>query len=95
MPLVELWKLHEEVISILASKVEARRLELEKKLDVLGRRFGGSPKDIPQARPYPMVAPKFRNPESPSETWSGRGRRPLWVSAMLAAGASLEDCRIQ
>jgi DNA-binding protein H-NS len=95
MPLDDLWKLHDEVISILTSKVEAHKREIERQLDKLGRRFGGTPKDIPQPRPYPMVHPKYRNPAIPSETWSGRGRQPLWVIALLAEGISLDDCRIQ
>ncbi len=32
------------------------------------------------------VAPKYRNPSNPSETWTGRGRSPLWVQAMKDAG---------
>jgi DNA-binding protein H-NS len=95
MPLDELWKLHETVISMLTERVEAQKLKLERRLDELGVRFGGSPKDIPQPRPYPKVLPKFRNPELPSETWSGRGKQPRWVIELLAAGVSLEDCRIQ
>jgi DNA-binding protein H-NS len=91
----DLWKLHEDVISLLASRVEAQKRELENKLAELGVRFGGSPKDIPQPRPYPKVLPKFRNPELASETWSGRGKQPRWVSELIAKGASLNDCLIQ
>lgn len=29
------------------------------------------------------VAPKYRNPENPSETWTGRGRQPLWFAAAI------------
>ena|SRR3954465_10987564 len=95
MPLADLWAFHDEVISVLTSKVEAQKLEIERQLDKLGRRFGGTPKDVPQPRPYPMVLPKYRNPAIPSETWSGRGRQPHWVIALLANGVSLDDCRIQ
>jgi DNA-binding protein H-NS len=95
MPLDELWRLHEEVIRILASRVEAQKLKIDRQLEELGRRFGGSPEDIPQPRPYPPVLPKFRNPAQPLEMWSGRGRQPHWVSELLATGASLDDCRIQ
>jgi len=91
----DLWTLHEEVVSILASRIEAQKRELEKKLAELGVKFGGSPKDIPQPRPYPKVLPKFRNPELASDTWSGRGKQPRWVCELIAAGASLDDCRIQ
>ena len=25
------------------------------------------------------IAPKYRNPKDPSQTWTGRGRRPNWI----------------
>ncbi len=40
------------------------------------------------------VAPKYRNPGKPAETWSGRGRRPRWVEEQMAAGRSLSDLLI-
>ena len=40
------------------------------------------------------VAPKYRNPDDPSETWTGRGRKPKWVQAALDAGKSLESLTI-
>lgn len=40
------------------------------------------------------VAPKFRNPADPEQTWSGRGRKPKWVEAHIAAGGSMDDVRL-
>lgn len=40
------------------------------------------------------VAPKYKNPENESETWTGRGRKPKWVEAYLAAGGDLENILI-
>lgn len=40
------------------------------------------------------VAPKYRNPDDHSQTWTGRGRKPLWVTAQLAAGATLDNLQI-
>jgi DNA-binding protein H-NS len=94
MPLDDLWKLHEAVMTILSSKIETQKRELERKLDELGRRFGGSSEAIPQRRPYPKVTQKFQNPAQPSQTWSGRGRRPRWVSELIEAGKAIEDFRI-
>jgi DNA-binding protein H-NS len=37
------------------------------------------------------VAPKYRNPENPSETWAGRGLKPRWLSAALKSGKTQED----
>src|SRR5512132_626361 len=36
---------------------------------------------------------KYRNPDDPGETWSGRGRPPKWVQAALA-GQTLEELTI-
>ena len=40
------------------------------------------------------VAAKYRNPDNPSENWSGRGRKPKWVEEKLSAGRSLEELAI-
>lgn len=39
------------------------------------------------------VAAKYRNQET-GETWSGRGLKPKWLSAALAAGRSLQEFEI-
>jgi DNA-binding protein H-NS len=40
------------------------------------------------------VAPKYRNPDNPSDVWSGRGRKPKWVEEKLAAGRELAEMQI-
>lgn len=40
------------------------------------------------------VAPKYQNPADPSQTWSGRGRKPGWVEELLASDGNLDDCLI-
>ena len=40
------------------------------------------------------VAPKYRNPIDPSQTWTGRGKRPRWYSAALASGKKEKDLLI-
>jgi len=38
------------------------------------------------------VAPKYANPDDPSQTWAGRGRKPLWlVAKMKKRGAKLKQ----
>jgi len=32
------------------------------------------------------VAPKYRNPANPEQTWTGRGVSPTWVQSLKAAG---------
>ena len=40
------------------------------------------------------VAPKYRNPADKSQTWTGRGRMPLWVAELYEAG-TLEKALIK
>jgi DNA-binding protein H-NS len=40
------------------------------------------------------VAPKYRNPNNPEQTWTGRGRSPKWVAEHIAAGGSKDDLAI-
>ena len=37
------------------------------------------------------VAPKYRNPENPAETWAGRGLKPRWLTAAIKGGKKLDD----
>ncbi len=32
------------------------------------------------------IAPKYRNPKDKAQTWTGRGRMPLWAAELHAAG---------
>jgi DNA-binding protein H-NS len=71
MSLDELWALHETICSVLARKLEAEKLSLERRLNELSR-IGKASNETPIRRPYPKIHTKFRNPEPPHETWSGR-----------------------
>ncbi len=37
------------------------------------------------------IPAKYRNPNQPSQLWSGRGSRPNWVTDHLSQGGSLDD----
>ena len=91
MSVDELWTLHEELSSILSAKLEAERRELERRLAQLNGRIE---RQKTTRRPYPKVHPKYRNPERPSETWSGRGKQPRWVGAQLRSGKKVDDLLI-
>jgi len=40
------------------------------------------------------VAPKYRNPAKPTETWAGRGKPPRWLAAEIKKGRKLTDFAI-
>jgi DNA-binding protein H-NS len=41
------------------------------------------------------IAPKYRNPDNPSETWTGRGREPKWLQHQIASGKAKDDFLIE
>lgn len=41
------------------------------------------------------VAPKYRNPANPKETWAGRGKPPRWMAKELEKGKKVEDFLIK
>jgi len=87
----ELWRLHGEIEKILSSKMEAEKQKLEDRLVQLN---GRTELKARTRRPYPKVRPKYRNPERPFETWSGRGKQPRWVRAQLVSGKKFDDLLI-
>ncbi|WP_293762131.1 H-NS histone family protein [uncultured Aquitalea sp.] len=40
------------------------------------------------------VEAKYRHPQNSELTWTGRGRKPVWVQELLNAGKTLEDLAI-
>jgi len=96
-PVDELWELYEEVSAQLTSRLIEKRDLLEKRLRQLG---GQSDAEIRQEeksrrRQYPKISPKFRNPEEPSQTWTGWGKQPRWLAAQLRSGRRIEDFQIE
>jgi DNA-binding protein H-NS len=38
--------------------------------------------------------PKYRNPDNPKQTWTGKGKRPKWFLDAIASGMTPEDLEI-
>jgi DNA-binding protein H-NS len=100
MSLDNLWSLHEKVSAILSARIRSEKHELERRLAVLNRhvdRVGQvidpNLTDRKPRRKYPRVLPKYRNPRT-FATWSGRGKRPLWLVDAIKSGHKIEDYRI-
>ena len=90
----ELWNLHEKVVAELTDRIRNEKARLEERLRSIeaGGNVAGPEYE---RRPYPKVLPKYRNPNDPTETWSGRGNQPRWLVAQLRAGRKLDDFRIE
>jgi|SRR5215471_20254514 len=95
MSIDKLSKLKDQVDAALSSKVIEERRAVRDQLGKLDRLATSRLrlKGIRGGRRGP-VAPKYRNPANPSETWAGRGLKPRWLAAALKSGKKLEQFSI-
>lgn len=99
LSLPELKKLQKEVATAIETYRERQKEEARAQLEAKARELGfsslgeiigaGKRKGAKASGPA-----KYRHPENPALTWTGRGRRPNWVTAALEQGRSLEDLAI-
>src|SRR5262249_17500993 len=86
--------LYQKVQLMLADKLQAEKAKIEERLRRI-KSAGGLVSRDRLRRPYPPVLPKYKNPEKPTEVWSGRGKQPLWVREQLEGQEArpISDCR--
>jgi DNA-binding protein H-NS len=97
MSLRELQELELKVRKAKATAQERSRTELRKKIETMVADAGFKVGDIFSGRGGKgrTVAVKYANPDDPSETWTGRGRKPRWLNAKLQEGAKLDKFLIK
>ncbi|PWK84707.1 H-NS family nucleoid-associated regulatory protein [Fulvimonas soli] len=104
---VDIKSLNHNQLNDLISKAQQRQQELRKekvaklreKIHALIKAEGYAFEDIfggrsKGRRSGGTVAPKYRNPANPEQTWSGRGKRPRWFNDALKAGKKEKDLAI-
>jgi DNA-binding protein H-NS len=92
----KLSELRDQVDAILNAKVAEERRAVQSRLNELDRlAANGNRAKGMRGGPRGAVAPKYRNPENPAETWAGRGLKPRWLAAALKSGKKLEDFSIE
>ena len=83
-------------------RIQRERLgEVRRKLIQLARDEGYSIEELfgaegkkPRGAGKSVGSAKFANPADSSQTWTGRGKRPGWFKAALAAGESADSMLI-
>jgi DNA-binding protein H-NS len=99
MSLEEL-KQHRKAVEKAIESFEARQLaEARAKLEDYAREMGVKLEDVMgmskgKSKSQSVGVPKYRHPENPALTWTGRGRKPEWFKEALEAGMSEEQLKI-
>ena len=97
LSLAELKQLEKNVAKAIASFEYRRKAEARAAAEAVAKEHGfalGDLVDTTSSGKRGPSAPKYRHPENPDITWSGRGRKPAWIVEGLEAGKSLEDFAI-
>lgn len=76
----------QRVRDAIAKLLSSENLSFEQ---VFGSRQVGKEKTVKY-----KVKPKYCNPDNPMQKWSGRGLKPRWFAAALAAGKHEKDLLI-
>lgn len=98
MSRVELLKLRSDVDTAIAVAEKREKKEALKAAEKAAAEFGFSLSEISGGAKgggkKPKAAPKYKNPDNPEDTWSGRGRKPKWVHEAIAKGVDISDLEI-
>ena len=90
-----LLRLRKDVDQALQNYDKRKRDVALREMQEVAEKHGLSMKDFMKNGSARSVnAPKFRHPENPELTWSGRGRQPTWYKEAIGAGADPEDLKI-
>ncbi len=97
MSMTELRALRDRVDSAIAAATEKHELrnKVEEMIVKAGYRVGDI-LDLGTAgkAPRSSLPIRYRNPKDPRQTWTGRGRRPQWLSDAIKKGRSLDSFRV-
>jgi DNA-binding protein H-NS len=82
---------HRETVNIRLKELEQEALErLQGQARLFGMQLIKHAIGVKSIKPLP----KYVNPDNPSDTYSGRGRKPAWLQAKLDEGGDIEEFKV-
>lgn len=97
MSLKELKELQSQVARAISNYEDRKKKQALAELEEKAREMGYSLAELtgtPAVRKRAPATAKFANPANPTDTWSGRGRKPRWFAEALAAGRKPEEMAV-
>lgn len=93
----DLERLKKDIDKEISSRRKYEERQAREELKEVAAKYGFSLNELvsgtstPKGRAQGKSQDKFRHPQDPSKTWTGRGRKPKWVKEWEAAGCSIDD----
>ena len=96
MSLSELRALNKKVTRAIETFNDREKQKALAALEAQAKEFGFSLAELTGGRKTRKASgvAKYCDPNDPTRTWTGKGRRPDWVHAALESGKSLDDLKI-
>ncbi|MGY3438727.1 MULTISPECIES: H-NS histone family protein [unclassified Marinovum] len=94
LSLKELKQLQKQVAKAISTFEDRKKKEALAALEAKAAEMGFSLSDLTTGKGGKISAPKYRNPDDGTQTWTGRGRKPGWFVEALDRGVSPEDMHI-
>jgi DNA-binding protein H-NS len=93
MSYAELTDLERQIERVKAEKQNAERDELRQKVTAMVKEAGFDINELfgRGRKGKGSVAAKYRDPNNPANTWTGRGRMPRWMAQATKGGKANRD----
>ena len=97
LSLSELKKMQKDIAKAISTFEDRQKAEARAKVEAFARDVGYSLAELVGTETKTARAPavdKYRHPQNPALTWSGRGRKPQWFVDALTGGITAADLAI-
>ena len=97
LSLNDLKTLQKEIVRAIDTAAERQKADAREQVEALAKKLGYTLAELAEGKSKAkrmLTTPKYRHPENPALTWSGRGRKPQWFTEALAAGKKVEELAI-
>lgn len=91
MSYAELQAAELQIARLKVEKQNVERAEVRQKIVDLAKQHGFEVSELFGKGRKGGVAPKYRDPNNPANTWSGRGRMPKWMAAATKGGKAKKE----
>ena len=98
MTMEQLRSLQSQIVDEMKKREKAEKRDALRKIREMAEASGFTLEQLLDGKPARAQrakgVAKYRNPANSNQTWTGRGRKPAWVLAWVAAGKSVEKLAI-
>jgi DNA-binding protein H-NS len=93
MSYAQLSEMEMQIERLKAEKQNAERDTLRQRLTAMAKEHGFDIHELfgKGRKGKGTVAPKYRDPKNPENTWTGRGRMPRWMAAATRGGRAKKE----